>query len=103
MRCTAPVTAHRPSPFTTLVVVGSAAGSALRGLPVWPITDLLDCDDQYDAALAVQTPDEVRTGADLDPSVLDDIIASRLIAPPRPRHRRERAVSSRAIFYQAGI
>lgn len=103
MRCTTPVTAHRPSPFTTVVVVGTPDGFAVRGLPVWPITDLLDCDDQFDAALAVSEPRGERPSTDLDPGVLDDIIASRLIAPPRPRRRRERSVSSRAIFYQAGI
>jgi hypothetical protein len=31
-----------------------------------------------------------------------DLLESRMIAPPRPRRRRQRAVSSRAMFYGRG-
>jgi hypothetical protein len=34
-----------------------------------------------------------------DAEMLVDLLASRMIAPHRPRRRRERAVSSRAMFY----
>lgn len=101
MRCTATVTTHRPSPFATAVVV-DVDGTVVRGLPIWSITDLLDCDDQVDAAFAVSDTSGDQAEAALDPGTLDDIISSRLIAPPRRRHRRDRAVSSRAVFYQAG-
>jgi hypothetical protein len=98
---TATMTFHRPSPFTATVVVGSD-GTTVRGVAVWPIADLLDYDEQMDAAFAVDEPPADRSVSGLDPAVLDDIITSRLIAPLRRRHRRDRAVSSRAIFYQAG-
>lgn len=101
MSRTATMTVHRPSPFTANVVVG-IDGTTVRGVAVWPIADLLEYDEQVDAALAIDEPAADRSVSGLDPAVLDDIITSRLIAPPRRRHRRDRAVSSRAIFYQAG-
>jgi len=41
-------------------------------------------------------------GADpVDAGTIADLLDSRMIAPPRPRRRRDRAVSSRAVFYAA--
>ena len=36
-----------------------------------------------------------------DRNLIADLLDSRMIAPPRPRRRRERAVSSRAVFFGA--
>jgi hypothetical protein len=42
----------------------------------------------------------VTTGP-VDAGTLADLLDSRMIAPPRPRRRRDRAISSRALFYAA--
>jgi len=64
----------------------------VRGTPVWPIPEVLELDDQFEPG---------RDAADrgLDEELIADVLASRMIAAPRPRRRRERAVSSRAVFF----
>ena len=62
----------------------------VRVTPVCPISEVLEFDDEFEAIDAI----DARTVADL--------LDSRMIAPPRPRRRRERSVSSRAMFYSAG-
>lgn len=60
----------------------------IRSQPVWPIADVLGVEDQMDDWL------------DGNALAIHDLLESRMIAPPRPRRRRQRAVSSRAVFYQ---
>jgi hypothetical protein len=45
--------------------------------------------------------DLTAAGADIDPRLVADAIESRMIASPRLR-RRQKAVSSRAMFYAGG-
>jgi len=62
----------------------------VRAATVWPIPEVLDLDGQFEP------------GRDaVDDDLLADLLASRMIATPRPRRRRERSVSSRAVFFSA--
>lgn len=73
----------------------------IRSQPVWPIADVLGVEDQMDALLASGVEDAAATaGQPSAAELLHDLLDSRMIAPPRPRRRRQRAVSSRAVFYQ---
>ena len=45
--------------------------------------------------------DEIAEGDTADSEMIADLLDSRMISPPRPRRRRERALSSRAMFYSA--
>lgn len=71
----------------TLRVAGHDCG--VRSQPVCPIDELLGFEDEVDSA----------DGHAGDPALLADLLESRMIVPPRPRRRRERAVSSRAALY----
>jgi hypothetical protein len=66
----------------------------VRAATVWPIAELLDLESQFE-------PGTDATGRDHNATLVADVLDSRMIAPPRPRRRRERAVSSRAVFYAA--
>lgn len=67
----------------------SAGECSVRAFPVAMIHDLFGFEDDVEAVCDEAT----------DPAIMSDVIESRMITPPRPRRRRERAVSSRAIFY----
>ena len=62
----------------------------VRVTPVSPIAEVLEFEDEFEA------------GETVDARMVMDLLDSRMIAPPRPRRRRDRAVSSRAMFYSAG-
>jgi len=89
----------RPSAFQSTVVVTAGDRSVpIGGVPIWSIAEVLAFDDdgQWDFAVAAHA-DDPRPPAEF----VEDLIASRLIAAPRPRRRRERSVSSRAVFHRA--
>lgn len=86
-------TIRTPSaPRTTLVLEATVGGEAcpVRATPVWPIAEVLDLDDAFD--------DLAAAGGAPDQRLVADAIESRMIAAPRLR-RRQKAVSSRAVFY----
>jgi hypothetical protein len=97
---------HRSPPSVAtgrLVVHVGVERHPIRGQPVWPIADVLGVEDQMDALLAGSVVEgSVVEGsvADSAAELLHDLLDSRMIAPPRPRRRRQRVVSSRAVFYQ---
>lgn len=62
----------------------------VRVTPVSSIAEVLEFEDEFEA------------GEPVDARMVMDLLDSRMIAPPRPRRRRDRAVSSRAMFYSAG-
>lgn len=66
----------------------------IRAATVWPIADLLDLESHFE-------PGTDAADHGHEASLVADVLDSRMIAPPRPRRRRERAVSSRAVFYAA--
>jgi len=57
------------------------------------IAEVLGFEDEMDVASGDLL------GSEADRHGIADLLDSRLIAPPRPRGRRQRAVSSRAMFY----
>lgn len=66
----------------------------VRGTTVWPIHEVLEVEAEM---LLAAGGHEAAEG-----ELLLDLLASRMIAPPRPKRRRERPVSSRAVFYAGG-
>ncbi len=81
--------AHGMAGSATFSLRIGAAACSVRAFPVATIHELLGFDRDLEAA----------AGADEDPGFVADAIESRMIMPPRPRRRRERAVSSRAVFF----
>jgi len=67
----------------------------VRATAVWPIAEVLDFERSLDDSASL-----VQTG-DVDAELIADALDSRMILPPRLR-RRQRAVSSRAMFYAGG-
>lgn len=91
-------TTTRPAPQssrTTILLATQVAGEpcTVRATPVWPIAEVLDFDEAFD--------DLTAAGAEVDERLVADAIESRMIAAPRLR-RRQKALSSRAIFYAGG-
>lgn len=91
-------TTARPAPQssrTTILLSTQVADETctVRATPIWPIADVLDFDEAF--------ADLAAADADLDPRLVADAIESRMIASPRLR-RRQKAVSSRAMFYTGG-
>ena len=71
----------------------------VRGTTVWPIAEVLDYEQQLDGLAAGTFVDG---NATVDAALIVDVLDSRMIAPPRPHRRRQKAVSSRAVFYAGG-
>lgn len=91
-------TTSRPAPQATrstilLSIQVDGEPCTVRATPVWPIADVLDFDGAFDELAAA--------GAEVDENLVADAIESRMIASPRLR-RRQKAVSSRAVFYAGG-
>lgn len=82
--------AHRFVASRFMIRVGTE-WSSIRAATIWPIADVVDAGSAIDAAL----PQAPATGHVLD------LVDSGMIAPPRSRRRRERPVSSRAVFYHS--
>ncbi|MFM7107145.1 MAG: hypothetical protein ACKOZU_00795 [Planctomycetaceae bacterium] len=68
--------------------------SPVRAIAIWPIAATLGADEQLAAAFAAP-------GSAAASCMVLDLVDSGMIAPPRQRRRRERPVSSRAVFYQS--
>ncbi|RLS42053.1 MAG: hypothetical protein DWI27_01670 [Planctomycetota bacterium] len=82
---------HESRTATLLAMQVAGQTCTVRATPVWPIADVLDFDGQCDAFTA--------TNGEIDAAMITDVLESQMIAPPRPRRRRERGVSSRAHFF----
>ena len=68
----------------------------VRAAQVWTIEEVLEFAQQFDGDIAGPHP--------LDTSearLVADVLESRMIAPPRPRRRRQRPLSSRAMFFSS--
>lgn len=92
MNVVARQTSPRRDPTSSACFVMRVAGTecTVRATTVWPIHEVLEAEAEM--LLAAGDPE----AAD---EMLVDLLDSRMIAPYRPRRRRERAVSSRAMFY----
>ena len=86
-------TSRRPETASPACYVMRVAGTdcTVRATTVWPIHEVLE----VEAEMLLAAGDQEAADAEM----LVDLLASRMIAPHRPRRRRERAVSSRAMFY----
>jgi hypothetical protein len=91
MQATAPQIQQAASRISATHFVIRVGGRdlAVRGFPLSPIHELLGFEEEF----------ENMTGDAADPGLVADMLESRMIDPPRPRRRRDRAVSSRAAFY----
>jgi hypothetical protein len=65
------------------------------------IPEVLGFEDEMQMAFSAVAGGESQDAGTDDPQAIADLLESRMIAPPRPRRRRERAVSSRAVFFGA--
>jgi hypothetical protein len=85
-------TSRRPEPSSSACFVMRVAGTecTVRATTVWPIHEVLEAE----AEMLLAAGDQEAAA-----EMLVDLLDSRMIAPYRPRRRRERAVSSRAMFY----
>ena len=90
MNTTHPAVASRPesSVATPHVMLVGDTECVVRVMPLCPIADVLGFEHEIAAGV-------------VDADTIADLLDSRMIAPPRPRRRRDRAVSSRAVFYVA--
>jgi hypothetical protein len=94
------------TPHIFVIKVGSTE-CEVRARSIEPIAEVLGFEEEMDMSAGlidlggadmnggVATGDEPR-------GTVADLLESRMIAPLRPRHRRQRAVSSRAMFYGRG-
>ena len=80
------------------VRTGSAV-CEVRVRTIAPIADVLGFESEMDVAAEGLIDPAALLGGATDGSTVADLLDSRMIAPPRPRRRRQRSVSSRALFY----
>lgn len=64
----------------------------IRTVSVASIRELLEFEEEF----------ECLAGESVDPSLVADMLESRMISPPRQQRRGSRVVSSRAAFYESG-
>ncbi len=76
-------------PPTCFVIRVGGCDLAVRGFSLSPIHEVVGFEEEF----------ENMAGDGADPGLVADMLESRMIAPPRPRQRRDRGVSSRAAFY----
>lgn len=89
MPTTTPNARFGSSVATPHVITVGGKECVVRVTHLSPIADVLGFEPEMVAAGPV------------DAGTIADLLDSRMIAPPRPRRRRDRAVSSRAVFYAA--
>lgn len=90
-------TAHAAGASRYVVKTGSAE-CEVRVRLIAPIAEVLGFESEMDVAMELADPSAL-PGVSADRDTLADLLDSRMIAPPRPRRRRQRTVSSRAVFY----
>lgn len=88
-----------PTAMSTCFVTVGGETCAVRVANIHSIPEVLGFEDEMQLVLSAAADGD---SGDLDdPQAIADLLESRMIAPPRPRRRRERAVSSRAVFFHA--
>jgi len=81
-------------------IVNTATGACeVRARAIAPIAEVLGFEAEMDVAAGGWIDASTLLGGAADGDLIADLLDSRMIAPPRPRHRRQRSVSSRAVFY----
>ncbi|NDC63790.1 MAG: hypothetical protein EBZ59_07380 [Planctomycetia bacterium] len=72
---------------------------AVRAARICPIPEVLGLEEALDIGLAGLAVEAGGPMDDFDGGTVAALLESRMIVPPRPRRRRERALSSRAVFF----
>ena len=80
---------------TRYVVTVGETPCEVRGRTIAMIADVLGFEQEMEGDVADLAGDAA------DRHLIADLLDSRMIAPPRPMRRRQRPVSSRAMFYGA--
>ena len=90
-----PASARQPRRSATarFVIRVGAEWVPVRAAEIASIAEVLEAGADPDATVGAREGAAERLALDL--------VDSGMIAPPRPRRRRQRVVSSRAVFYQA--
>jgi hypothetical protein len=99
MNATLPCHATRPtspSAATQFTIQLDGEPCVVRATQVWTIEEVLEFAQQFDEAGAGPHPQDMS-----EAHLVADVLDSRMIAPPRPRRRRQRPLSSRAMFYSS--
>jgi hypothetical protein len=96
MNATSPRDVRRAESAATTLLAMQVDGETctVRAAAVWPIAEVLAFEESFDGLESA--------AAEGDPALIADMLDSRMIASPRPRRRRQKAVSSRAVFYAGG-
>lgn len=74
---------------------------AVRVTQICSIEEILGFGGELHAAAASGACDQELCSPGGEASLLAELFDAQMISPPRPRRRRDRAVSSRAVFYAA--
>jgi len=88
----APASSHAAFPTQRFTIKVDEDECLIRAAEVWPIADVLELESQLE-------PGGDHAAERIDAALAADLLDARMIPPPRPRRRRQRAVSSRAVFY----
>ncbi len=81
------------SEATRYVVTVGETPCEVRARTIAMIAEVLGCEQEMEGEV------EDLVGPAADRHLIADLLDSRMIAPPRPIRRRQRSVSSRAMFY----
>lgn len=86
---------RRTAPAVSYSLTIDGEPCTVRATAVWPIPDALDAADQFVGGMleAFHGPGAAES------ALIADVLESQMIAPPRPRHRRQKPMSSRALFF----
>ncbi len=84
-----------------MVMRVGAEECAVRVTPITRIEDVLGFEEELQAAAASLAAEQEACVPAGEAALVADLLEARMIAPLRPRRRRDRAVSSRAVFYAA--
>ena len=93
-----PRTEGRVAPRRRCLKVGGTECS-VRAARICSIPEVLGLEEAMDIGLGGLPGEGAVEDGVLDSRTVIDLLDSRMIVPPRPRRRRERAFSSRAVFF----
>lgn len=81
------------------VVKTASSVCEVRARAIAPIAEVLGFEVEMDLAAEGMVDPAALDGAEAGCGMVADLLESRMIAPPRLRRRRQRTVSSRAVFF----
>jgi hypothetical protein len=81
------------------VVKTASSVCEVRARTIAPIAEVLGFEAEMELAAEGLVDPAALEGWDVDGGIVAELLESRMIAPPRIRRRRQRTVSSRAVFF----